>query len=72
MHLYSQPSVDDDGVRLDGEAKDPGVVRRVSEDDLLPLCVLLREQTDFWDAVVLRGGKEGKALVLCNGENNWL
>ena len=50
----SQAGVNDDRVGFDGEAKDPGVFGRISEDDLLPLCVLLWEQTDFWDAVILR------------------
>ncbi len=67
----SQPSVNDDRVSLDGEAKNPGIFRCVSEDDLFPLCVLFREKTDFWDAVVLKEDRE-HPLMSCNGENNRL
>lgn len=54
MIQNSQPSINDDGVRLDGEAKDPGVFRRVSEDDLLPLGVLFWEKADVRNTVVLK------------------
>lgn len=50
---YSQSSVNDDGVGLDREAENPGIFRCIPEDDLLALCVLLREKADFRDAVVL-------------------
>lgn len=51
--MNSQSSINDDGISLDGESKNSRVVRRISEDDFLPLGVLLREEADFRDAVVL-------------------
>ena len=59
----SQAGVDDDGVGLDREAEDAGVLARVPERHLLPLCVLLREQTDLRNAVVL-GREENKNAEL--------
>jgi len=55
---HSQARVDDDGVGLDGEPKDPGILRGVPEHHFLPLCVLLWEKTDVWHAVVLRNDGE--------------
>lgn len=61
----SQPRVDDDGVGLDGEAKDPGVFRCVPEDHLLALGVLLGEQADLWNAVVLKVKQTDQECVNC-------
>lgn len=60
---YSQSGIDDDGVSLDGEAKNPGIFGCISEDDFLALCILLWEKTDIWDAVVLRTeGTESESI----------